>query len=354
LRLSNPTKGQNLRLQLWLLQTPSFVDKAIIFIFGIITVVAALTILRDELWRQGWLKTGWLAETARRSHVGHIKAVLSAIGFRSDHFETIRNALDQQRMARRLAQRPPNRDSLSLRLLSALKHLTYKLEQGFTNKEAGEYYVDTMGAMFNSGVGDEPLASLLEEWIERLISEGLIKGFDCILANKDGNVELAHRVCNRHSPTGETGFIACKGPRDSSRVQRDVKEPPHITDFEGLRFYLSRPELQAMDRKVRVLAVDDNCRGGKTLCNVIGQFNQWVRASGNAFEPVTDAVVLFVVKDPATQRTFSNAGVQLHALVSVGSAQMQQLIERNVSELSGKGFRFKEGYGCEASCKLKC
>jgi hypothetical protein len=330
-------------------------DKAVYWLLGLCTVlsilvilISAATVLRDELWKQGWIRKGWLAEGARRSSYAAVKAVLDQIGFRDDHFDIVRKALDQHKLSARLKRISNESSPLSIRVLQEIKPVTFRLEIGFSYQESGDYYIDTMGAMFNSDPGCEPFANLLTLWIGRLIKEGVISQFDCVLANKDGNLTLANKVFSYFSSSGNLGFFACKGPRDSSRVKRTDNQAPHITDFEGLRFYLDEKG-NSVGRRLRVLAIDDNCTAGTTLCTAIKQFNILTENMRLPFEPISDAVVLFTVKDARTAETFRDHSIRLHAIVSLGKAEMQKLIELDFKEITERLAEFKQGFGCETS-----
>jgi hypothetical protein len=330
----------------------------LLYIGGLATLVvivsAGLARLRDELWLQGWLSKGRLAEMAKRAHTQHVRSVLEAIGFNPNYFDAVRHGLESAQIRERLANSTRKGEPLSARLLRALKPVTRQLEPGFRYQESDGYYIDTMGAMYNLDVIEEPLAILLREWIDCLSNQHVIQPFDCILANKDGNVALAHKLWNYLAAPGEKALFVCKGANDRSRVQRDSYEEAHVTDFEGLYVFMRKVEGRSLPRnKMRVLAIDDNCTGGATICSVIERFNSWLLAANGPFEPVTEAVVLFVVKDSTAQKTFESHKVTVHSLLSLGKDEMQSLIENDLEALLKDCSSFKEGFACQASRDLK-
>jgi hypothetical protein len=312
-------------------------------VLALIILLWAVTHLRDQLIQWGWLShNSWVARNAAAAETARIWRVLKGIGFREDHFQAIVRLLDTQITPHGSDSRP-----MSQRLLVDLKRWTVRLEGGFRFDASGEYYVDTMGAMSLTGQDPSPLAALLEDWVKALEEGGIIPAFDVVLALKDGNLTLARQFLMRNSPTGKRLGVVCKGDRDRSLVQRD-HPVPHETDFEGLRVLLA--DNRGTEFALNVIAVDDSCAGGKSLCHAMRRFNELIAAKSYNIKPVKHAVVLYAVKDKATEANFQSMGFELHAVVSLGRREMAELLDREPRELDPEGFR--QGFGCESARRL--
>jgi hypothetical protein len=127
---------------------------------------------------------------------------------------------------------------------------------------------------------------------------------------------------------------------------------PHVTDFEGLRRFLS--EGRHPDRLFKAIAVDDNCTGGSSLCHAMRSFNELIAAKDYPITPVKHAVVLFVVKSDNTEHNFLRDEFELHALLSLGENAMAELLrcqEKDIRHLDVK--RFKHVFACESSLQLR-
>jgi hypothetical protein len=178
----------------------------------------------------------------------------------------------------------------------------------------------------------------------------VIPAFDAALTLKDGNVTMIRQFLMLNSPTGGRIGILCKGIHDKSRVKRATPKP-HDTDFEGMRALFA--EERNPDRPLRVIAVDDNCTGGSSLCYAMRSFNELVKAQGYQIVPVKHAVMLFTVKSEDTETNFRNDKFELHALLSLGGDEMAELRRtenKKVEHLDAA--RFKHGFGCESSLRL--
>jgi hypothetical protein len=328
---------------------------------GLVTVLlvllAALARLRDELVNlQIVSERSFIGRQSVRSQRRQVQRVLSDIGFRHDHLIEIRAALDSV-AARVKYGSPPERLRPDRELLLALKQWTKALEPGFKNPGNISYYVDTMGAMDYSE-DESLLARIAHQWVIYLEQRRLIAPPDCFLVCKEGNIVLARQVCKIMSSSGHIKPIVCKGEKDHSRVRRTT-ESSHWTDFEGLAAFLqTNRDRTSREQKFRVVALDDNCTTGSMQCGSIRRFNEFVYANGLPFHPVQHAVTLFVVRPDsdnggaATQRTFGQASVQLHAMLGLGENEMKRIISSKERDLVEGAHLFKKGFGCESANTL--
>jgi hypothetical protein len=306
----------------------------------------ALTHLRDELIARGWIALdSWLARTASVAERAKLWQTLKAIGFREDHLQAVSRGLDTQGLPKKSRE---GDYLLSQHLLTELKKWTVRLDDGFSYKDSGEYYIDSMGAMSLASTSPTPLATLLGGWVLKLQDAKIIPSFDFVLVLKEGNVTLVRQFITYNSPEGKRTGILCKGENDRSRVRRTDATRPHDTDFEGLRTLLAQE--RATDFRMRAIAVDDNCTGGSSLCHAMHSFNELIKAKGYPINPVEHAVVLFAVKSQKTRGNFEGHSFQLHSVLSLGREEMVRL--RADKKFSNVG-PFKRGYGCESSITLR-
>lgn len=318
-------------------------------VLALIILLWAVTHFRDQLIKLGWLKhRWWIVRMATAADINRVWSILREMGFREDHFQAVARSLDSLRANK---QYPSSNQLLSQRLLVELKQWTVQLDDKFSYKNSGQYYVDTMGAMSFAGTDVPRLASFLDEWVVALEKDGIIPSFDIALILKEGNVTLARQFLMRSSPEGCRLGIVCKGANDKSRVQRDLPIP-HETDFEGLRgvFIADRPS----QRPWTVIAVDDNCTEGESLCHAMRTFNELIQIKNYPIAPVKHAVVLFAVKSEKTGENFSRHAFELHAVLSLGRnelAEIQRCPERELKKVDIT--TFKQGFGCKSSLALR-
>jgi hypothetical protein len=320
-----------------------------VILAGII-LLWGVTHFRDQLIEFGWLsREGWIARKAEAAECTRVWRVLREIGFRTEHFQGIGRTLDTHRNKSAVGLGVP----LSGRLLLELKPFTVKLENGFSYKASGPYYIDSMGAMSLASSRIASLATLLDEWVSELERREVIPPFDLVLAPKDGNVTLVRQFLLHNSPNGERVGIICKGDKDRSRVKRE-SQLPHETDFDGFEVFLKESASLQRARQnpvysLNVIAVDDNCTGGSSLCHAMQEFNDLVTLRNLPINRVRDAVVLFGVKSEKTESNFMSRGFHLHALLSLGRDDMAQLLTNQPTELLETVSSFKKGFGCESS-----
>ena len=321
-------------------------------VLALILLLSALSSLRDEFIARLWIsEDSWLGRRVILADRRKLWRTLRELGFGPDHLQAIRSGLDTRSIKR---DRKRDGNLLSQRLLVELRKFTVQLDDGFSYKDSGQYYVDTMGAMSLAGATGTSLPALLDEWALVLENAKIIPSFDVVLVLKDGNVTLARQFLNYNSPSGDRMAVMCKGTQDKSRVKRTDISLPHETDFEGLRSVLASVRVdRPSEFRFHAIAVDDNCTGGSSLCFAMQKFNRLVETKGYRIWPVKHAIVLFTVKSDSTRRNFENNGFELHSVLSLGRDEMARLVDAKEREVPGLAVRFKDGYGCEASIDLR-
>jgi hypothetical protein len=322
-------------------------------VLALILLLSALSSLRDEFIARLWIsEDSWLGRRVVLADRRKLWRTLRELGFGPDHLQAIRSGLDTRNVNR---DRKRDGHLLSQRILVELRKSTVRLDDGFSYKDSGQYYIDTMGAMsLMSGATGTSLPTLLDEWVLALENAKTIPAFDVVLVLKDGNVTLARQFLNYNSPSGDRMAVLCKGGQDKSRVKRTDTSLPHETDFEGLRSVLAniRPA-RPSDFKFRAIAVDDNCTGGSSLCFAMRSFNRLVETRGYRISPVKHAVVLFAIRSDNTKTNFETNGFELHSVLSLGRDEMERLLDAKEKDVATLAARFKDGYGCESSLKLR-
>lgn len=320
----------------------------------LVLVAAAATELRDDLVNRGWIsensKLGGMSVRAQHEKVWR---VLQQIGFKPHHFEGVAFVGDRESARRRLggtdlARRPDEY------LIRAIKPWTRELSPPYSFEGTGRFYVDTMGAIHSPRTYGPSLVEIMDAWLSHLQRLEMVPSFDCVLTSKDGNPFLARYLCERLYGSSSGRAIVCKGTEDPSRVKRESWAHVHITDFEGLEVLGQENESVTANRKLRAIALDDNCTTGGSMCSAIRRFNEFVLDPSNSqrypVEPIKSAVVLFVVKSDVTRQNFAAVGVRLHALLSLGEKEMEQIRSEPVEKLIRDIRLFKvDDLACQAS-----
>lgn len=322
------------------------------FAAAVIVLVEALSRIRDRFVELGWVSPKGLFGTMfYRKRRADIYNVLLEIGFTGDHFLALRSSM---RRVPRTQRTSSDASRIDKRLIDALRPWVKHVPEGYYRSGAThQYYVDTMGAMYHSGSYGDRLSILLAEWIDKLQSHDIIPHFDVILANKDGNSKIIDEVCELISPGRVVSPVVCKGDRSPSRI--GVGGSITIVDFEGLKAFLEKNEERASRAqsdpswRFKVIAADDNCTSGRSMVSAISRFNQLIAQEKLPFEPIVHAVTLFTVKSPDAQQSFTSKAVALHAIVSLGDAEMEAIMSQKADSLLKKGRGFKDGYGCSSS-----
>lgn len=322
----------------------------------LILLLNALTELRDEIVNQGWVsERSILGRMTVRAQTAQISRLLKQLGFEDTHFEAVRSALDPiPRRARELGVEVYSRPDIYL--LRRMKHWTYQLDPPY-NFRGSDYYVDMMGLNYHRDRHQASLAQLFLAWISLLQHQDAFQPFDCIITPKDGNPILAREAAD----LGQKQLIICKGEEDKSRVQRPSGSLPHETDFEGLRAFVEtrRWARRTPDHPYRIIALDDSCASGATLCSAVRRFNQFISLEANRsefpFHPITDVVILFRFRASGLHnRSFVDQGLRLHAMVAVGQAELKFLNTSSEQAIVEDVARFKaEQFSCAQSLLLR-
>ncbi len=320
-----------------------------IFLITLAGFAAVLVILseaaarvRDVLVEHGWIsRHGLLGRMAISRRRIATLGVLEEIGFNGDHFKAIRDVMYRQ-SPKKLSGLP------EAQLIDSLRQWIKEIPTGYQRLHVNnKLYIDTMGAMYFAEAYRPPLSKLMADLLIQLEKQDDIQGFDCILGNKDGNTKLVDEVCLLFSQTRNLVPIICKGEKDPARSSQSVNR----FDFEGLEAFLQHQQNRAKqsDRdatwKFRVIAVDDNCTSGKTLCSAIARFNRLIEMEKLPFEPIAVAVTLFVVRSADTEDVFRTAGVQLYTLLSLSDIEMRRITRETTKALLKDLEQFKQGYG---------
>ena len=318
---------------------------------GIVAVLAGLAKVRDWLLDHGIDRPRrvmqFLDRTAKNAAARRVLRDAGTLdaGFFEHRGNAVFAAIARKRLPDDVRVRPDKH------LVEALKRWTIELKE---NDWRGlHHYVDTMGAVCHSDYEETKFAEIMHAWIAKLQASNEIEPFDCLLTIKGGNPILAHQVGRRLTRWEDSRVptVICKGPRDPAKLTQG----PDATDFEGLSLFRREPPIARMhDGRYRALAVDDNCTSGTSLTEAINRFNNFV--AGNAddypFEPVTQAVVLFVVKDGRENALIDSGQVALHALLALGDTEMASLISERLRSLWRDITVFKEHEACRVSRTL--
>lgn len=311
----------------------------------------ALTQLRDEAVGNGWFSVdGVLGRMSVRAARARLKPLLQAVGIEDEDASAMR----RQRSIRRAGGSSNVGDRPDHELLRRVKPWTRELMPPYEFRGA-RYYVDTMGAVHHRQDFEPSLAQILQKWVAELQSANAIADFDALLTPKEGNPVLTYDLCR--TVMKSKAMLLCKGTDDPARVE-GPNPGPHPLDFEGLDSFIERS--RPLGRKVRVLAIDDSCTSGRTISNAASRFNELIRQDPELtalIEPVTDVVVLFRVLSakppPLADKALQQAGLKLHALVSLGPTEMKELIETSDRKLDKLVDRFKtDKWGCRESRRI--
>jgi orotate phosphoribosyltransferase len=103
---------------------------------------------------------------------------------------------------------------------------------------------------------------------------------------------------------------------------------------------------------LNVIAVDDNCTEGRSLCYAMRSFNELVRSKGYSINPVRHAVVLFTIKSDQTESNFAQHGFELHSVLSFGPDEMDRLLGEDFNDLFKNVRTFQNSFSCRVSVGL--
>lgn len=322
----------------------------------LVLVLWGLTQLRDEVVALGWLsmesKLGRMSARAARARV---LPVLQALGVDEEDATALRTS----RAVRRARANTPHIKRPDVALLSRLKAWTRELEEPYEFR-GSNYYVDTMGAVHHRAPHEPSLAQVLSRWLAELQAAGRLADYDAVLTPKDGNPILAYDLCTGVLQQTKVAII-CKGRADPARVT-GPSPCPHPMDFEGLDILLDRARQRARVTAgpMRIVAVDDSCTSGATICDAVSRLNELIRTSSHIAElvsPVTDVVVLFRVLGPGeshgSTRHFQDGGLSLRALLALGPDEMRSLVRARPRQLVRLVKTFKtDEFACSDSIRL--
>lgn len=308
-------------------------------------VITAVASVRDSLIDSGFVsEDSDFGRRVRAHQRAPILRVLQELGITDEDKCRLKFAIHKKDNS------GATRDSPASLLLVTLKRWTRPLEMGFTNPGTGNYYVDTMGAMYFEDNNHVPkLAVIMEDWIRFLVDVKIIEPFDFVISQKAGNNLLVRQSISLIS--SEIKPIFSKNATDKSRVKRTEPEHIHITDFEGLEAFIEKKKGHASGvRKYKGIAIDDNCTSGASLAEAIKHFNDFVlRNPELSLEPIDTAVVLFTVKHSGTEYIFKSKNINLHALLSLGPDEMREIYLLSEQQLIAEKESFKDGFACVVS-----
>lgn len=325
----------------------------------LVTALVTLSILslngladiRDKLVDQGFIKESWyLGKQSIESRKRNLQRTLRLIGYTGDHIASLRTGFEVT--ADRTA---PSQEPIEVQLLRALKHHTKHLAAEGTYRGTGKYYIDTMGAVCGpakeSERACEELSGIFERWVRLLIKNSISPRPDLILCNKVGNPLLIQSVGSLLSAGAEIPLISVKAAGDKSRINTAGPGRAHITEFEGLAnsvlFLTGKRDLDS--RKLPVILLDDNCRGGSTLISIAKRFNNLLRSNPELpFEPVRHAVVLFTIESDDTYTDFRNNDLTLHSLLHFDEDLVARLYNEDIKNLIKSVAVFQKGFSCES------
>lgn len=304
--------------------------------------------IREKLVEDGWTREGSLL-TRTRLHGQQRKmiAAATALGITEDHVDALRVTSQVQASKSRVAAVAARPDQA---LLESVKPWVTPLSAG-ASFHGNDRYVDTMGAVHYRMPQAHSLIVIAEAWISLLLQHGQISRFDCVLTHKNGNPILVHDFCARFSPSGSIQPLLCKSGNDRSRVHHGAGY--HATDFEGLTAFLAQNPWKPGDRRFRVLALDDNATTGNSLLAAVKEFNDFATSSaGAAFEPISEAVLLYVVKAPGQPWAFSGQQLRVHAMIALGAEEMKRIERASPKKVPALADEMKDHEACEFSRTL--
>lgn len=315
---------------------------AVAVVLGVL--IGTVVTIRDKLLDAGLNKPRWLIRSHQRAAARRVTKDIAFL--ESEFFEHVGNATDVA-VARK--KHPDGAlDHPDRKLIEALKECTISLGDS-TDFYGLRHYVDTMGAISSSEAKAARFATIAHAWLTALQDRNAITPFDCILSIKDGNPILVHTLAQRmhRSDDRSVRAVFCKGAHDSARVSTR-----HETDFEGLSSF-KRQQVPRCHR-LRAIAVDDNCATGKSLVEGIERFNGFVAEHPEEypFEPVTAAVVLFLVKT-GKPTAFDDSSIALHALLALGDREMSKICQTSLRKLKREVDDFKDSPACKWSSTLE-
>lgn len=330
----------------------SFILDALTWLSLAVVGLLAVAQLRDLLLQYGFVRrNGWLGRQASRGQASQVVAGLEALGLDDRVAGEIRATLTPPRRAtKRLMNQSDGREDVLF--LAIAKQWVYKLSGPYSYKGT-RYYLDIMGAMADRSANSYTLDQIFAQWITRAGSLDGVEWVDAFLAPKDGNVALCQEVAARFNRP----LILCKGEADKALVDRADPREPHETDFEGLRAFIRSVESKATlhGRRYSFWIIDDSCSGGSQLASIVRRFNRWLELRGGQLGwdvvPVDRAFVLFRANARGVMNDhLTNVGLDLHALVSLGEAELKLLRKLRTAQIANHLSNFKrDSFACSTS-----
>ena len=338
-------------------------DYAILLLVGLTSAVSCLILLaepllnlRDKLVEWGlFTGTGWVGrQTQRRREFkrNKLKGLLEEIGFTEQSRTIVRGAVSRAHAAEQL--KSIDCPKLIAELLVAMRRcMVVESNAQQFRPTTGKYYVDMMGAVSVLGPAEWNFSNILGNWLHLLIKEGKLQSFDAILTPKNGNPILTHRAAVYYLAGNSPTVFTWKSFDDRSRVARGGLDTPHFLDFEGLWAF---QKARQSNRKLRVIAVDDNFTTGETLASAIQQFNELVKTEEyNQFEAIDTAVALFAIICDDHERHFKRISndFKVHTLLSFDIAGLAKLASNTkIPELMEQVDTLQSGFSCKVSSNL--
>lgn len=178
-----------------------------------------------------------------------------------------------------------------VRLVRLLNRCTRKLDlplfYGKETPEKSQYYVDTIGASFDSSIVDE-MAFLMNYLLSRRPSGST--PIDFVLSPKTGNVLLAYSLSRRSGMK----CIFRKDDADSSRARNGeaaIDLHGALVNLQGLDSVLGEANLAG--RKLYGVAIDCNCSGGSSIVRAVTEYNSVAKQHSDQLAIMSEVFVLY-------------------------------------------------------------